>query len=381
MKKSTAIDINNKISPKEFHEILYRQVKTVVDDPTMASKLPPLYVHSSPGSGKSSIVKSVAEELGIGFIDVRLAQMEPCDIRGLPVPNHEKHTMEWFVNGTWPNDPNSKGIIFLDELSSCDRSIAVAAYELVLDRRLGSLYKVPDGWYICAAGNLTTDKAVAAPIPSALANRFIHFELETNAEDWLMWATTHSINPIVTGYINYCPQALMSMEDENLSRGFPTPRSWERVSSMLDLYKDADERILRKIVYGLIGNRRGIEFMSFYKVNHNFDSVLDMMLGKKAISIPEENDRKYAMCSALTYLVWKGKSEEDTNKRISGFMDITMNMSSDFATMAMMSAMNGNNKNENKQVFVSKLYHHPKFKEWANKHGKSLAKRSKLVIK
>ena len=131
------IDTRNKVSCVELENILRTQIESILKDPSLVSKLPPILIHGSPGLGKSSIVRSIANELNIGFVDVRLAQMEPCDIKGLPVPNNEKKVMQWYINGTWPNDPNSKGIIFLDEIKSCDRSIQVASYELILDRKLG----------------------------------------------------------------------------------------------------------------------------------------------------------------------------------------------------------------------------------------------------
>ena len=50
-----------------------------------------------------------------------------------------------------------KGIILFDEITAADSTLQVAAYEFILDRRLGQLYEVPDGWYIVAAGNRTSD--------------------------------------------------------------------------------------------------------------------------------------------------------------------------------------------------------------------------------
>ena len=75
------LDMNNKISTEDLHDLLKSQVQTLISNPSMAGKLPPLFVWGAPGIGKSTILKGVADELGIGFIDVRLAQREPVDIR------------------------------------------------------------------------------------------------------------------------------------------------------------------------------------------------------------------------------------------------------------------------------------------------------------
>lgn len=108
-----------------------------------AAMIPPLMIWGAPGVGKSTVVKEIAEELKIGFIDVRLAQREPVDMRGLPVPENDR--VKWLVSSEWPRDPESRGIIMFDELTAADRTLQVASYEFILDRRLGDLYKVPPG--------------------------------------------------------------------------------------------------------------------------------------------------------------------------------------------------------------------------------------------
>ena len=171
------IDTHNRMSMEDLENVLLTNCKLIMDDPAMASCIPPLLIHSSPGIGKSSIVREVAKTLGIQLVDVRLAEMESVDIRGLPSVDKNANgdgVMRWNAPDCWPRDPNSKGIIFLDEITSCDKSCQVAAYELILDRKIGDFYKVPDGWYIVSAGNLTTDRAVATSMSSALANRFLH---------------------------------------------------------------------------------------------------------------------------------------------------------------------------------------------------------------
>ncbi len=200
-------------------------------------------VWGATGLGKSSILRDVAAERGIGFIDVRLAQREPVDIRGLPVPGEDG--VKWLVASEWPRDPKSRGIILFDEITAADRSLQVAAYEFILDRRLGELYRVPDGWYICAAGNRTQDRAVAATMSSALANRFLHVEMVDDVESWIAWASAHDIHPSVAGFIRFRPTCLFNQEGENLERGWPSPRSWERVSHMVKLL--GDNRLTCKI--------------------------------------------------------------------------------------------------------------------------------------
>jgi hypothetical protein len=371
------LDLHNKVSPKELYEIIKTNVKSLIDNPESSSKIPPMFVWGGAGVGKSTIIRSVADDLGIGFIDFRLAQREPVDMRGLPVPNKETHTVEWYVTSDFPSDPNSKGIILFDELPAADSSLQIAAFEIILDRRLGKLYSLPNGWYVIAAGNRTTDHAGAKSILSPLANRFLHIELDTNSEDWVLWAQQHDIHPSVIGFINYRNEYLFHMEHENLERGWPSPRSWERVSHILNLYSslDPDSPVLRKLVYGLVGNRAGVEFIEFFKNNAQFDNVLEYMLNPNLeFEIPDRADARYAVVSSMNYLLWRGKDDEDQKKRIDGFFRISMRLPADFAALAMLSAMAGNSK-KMEAYCADTLFHHPRYKEWAKKYGSAIRKR------
>ena len=364
-----SIDLHNKITVSGLETLLRNILDSLWQGNASPDKLPPLMVWGAPGLGKSTIIRELAKEYGVNFIDVRLAQREPVDIRGLPVPTEQR--VEWQVSAEWPRDPESKGIILFDELTAADRSLQVAAYEFILDRRLGDLYKVPDGWYICAAGNRTEDRAVSTTMSSALANRFLHVELESDADNWLEWAVTNEIHPSVSGFIRFRPGMLFNQENENLERGWPTPRSWERVSTMMKILPD-DENLIRHTVYGLVGNRAGIEFMAFHKTAQNLD-IKEMMLGTKEIKIPQKADLRYALCSGVAYYVWRGENEAESKALLDGFFNISLELSSDFAALLMMDVMRSGVQCKG----AAKLYTHPKFKEWEKKHGKTFSKAAK----
>ena len=365
-----AIDMHNTMSINNVETLLRRFLDALWTGESSADKLPPLMLWGAPGVGKSTLIRNLAQEYGVGFIDVRLAQREPVDIRGLPVPTD--NGVEWKVSAEWPRDPKSKGIILFDELTAADRSLQVAAYEFILDRRLGDLYEVPDGWYICAAGNRTEDRAVSTTMSSALANRFLHVELESNADNWLEWAVSNEIHPSVSGFIRFRPGMLFNQENENLERGWPTPRSWERVSTMLKILSD-DEKLVRNTVYGLVGNRAGVEFMAFHKTAQRLN-VKEMMLDPACeITIPPKADLRYALCAGVAYYVWRGNTEKEAQALLDGFFRISLELSSDFAALLMMDVLKGGEHCKG----ATKLYSHPKFKEWEKKHGKTFSKAAK----
>ena len=362
----------NKVSAAQLERLLRAQLEVMRATPSLAKALPPLMVWGPPGVGKSSIMRTVADSLGIGFIDVRLAQREPVDIRGLPVPTD--NGVVWQVSAEWPRDPTSRGIILFDEITAADRSLQVAAYEFILDRRLGNLYSVPDGWYICAAGNRAEDRAVAGTMSSALANRFMHVELQADVGDWVAWAVAQGLHPSVTGFIRYRPALLFHQEDENLERGWPTPRAWERVARMLVALAGLGDDLVRKAVYGLVGDGAGVEFLAFHKLNENLGDVLRMMLDPSVpVEMPDSADRRYALVAAAVYHLWRGEDEINARARLDGFFRICMALTSDFACLAMTDAL-GRQDAPDAAMKASALLNHPRYAEWKAKYGAAFRK-------
>lgn len=370
------LDMHNRCTPSEIERVLKMQLHELFKHPEDAFEIPPVMIWGPPGAGKSSVIKQVAEDENIDLIDFRLSQVEPVDLRGLPVPNKEDKSVEWYVSGEFPRSKDSRGILLFDEISAADRSLQVAAYQLILDRCLGKLYKLPPGWLIVAAGNRTEDRAVSTTMSSALANRFLHFEMEPNRDNWLDWAQTHDIHPAIQGFIRYRPEYLFMQDHQNLERGWPSPRSWAKVSKMCHIYNEKNDTLLRKIVFGLVGNGAGVEFMAFWHISSKFDDVLEYMTNpSKQIVIPTKNDEKHALCAAVSYLLWRGADELDEKNRINGFFRIAMELTPDFSTMLMNSALLGKDKKLSGE-YAEKLFMSPLYKDWSDKFGKAFKKRA-----
>lgn len=333
----------NIVTTAKVTEVIYRSAKALIADPSAANCIPPIMLRGAAGIGKSTIVKDIADELGIGFRDIRLAQMERVDFAGLPSVNDSMTS--WNVPEFWPRDPNSKGIILLDEITSAPPDVQVAAYSLVLDRKIPNTnYVLPSGWLIVAAGNRSEDKAVVRPMSSALANRFAHYDVEINPTEWNLWAIAHDTHPAVTGFIKFRPNFLHTVEKQDLERGFPTPRSWAKVSTLINIYGDDDE-LMKAAVYACIGPKVGSEFMAFYKLNKKFDDVLEMMTNPKAkIIIPERGDERFAFTSAVSYLLWQGENAKDQEARVDGLFRIAMELDVAYAMLLVKSAMVGNSR-------------------------------------
>ena len=130
------------------------------------------------------------------------------------------------------------------------------------------------------------------------------------------------------------------------------------------------------MIYGLVGNQAGVEFVAFKEIASQFDDTYELMTNpNRKITIPEKPDQRYAFCAAVAYHLWRGKNAEEEEKLLSGFYRIAMALPGDFATMLMMDALTGNRKTEDPSVFADKLYNHKGYESWAEKHGKAMRAR------
>lgn len=192
--------------PAHLTAILEREFLSTRDNrPT------PAMVWGPPGIGKSQIVVQVANRHNVPVIDIRLSQMEPTDLRGIPFRDGD-HVV-WSIPAALPNAQRhgARGILFLDELTSAPPTVTAAAYQLILDRRLGE-YRVPDGWAIFAAGNRHGDRGVTYAMSAPLANRFTHYDLEAHLDDWIAWAYRNDIDARVIAFLHFRPELLFEMK-------------------------------------------------------------------------------------------------------------------------------------------------------------------------
>lgn len=356
------------VTTEQVKQILRHQLQAQWADPKLASALPPAMIWGPPGIGKSSVIRALCSEMGIDFIDVRLSQREPVDMRGLPVPAGDQ--VNWLLSSEWPRDKNGRGIILFDELTAADRALQVAAYEFILDRRLGDLYQVPDGWLICAAGNRAEDQACSGALSSALANRFCHFEMTADLQAWLVWATAHDVHPEVLAFLRFQPGVFFSMQGD-LQRGWPSPRSWERVSNVLKHAGELTADLVELQIVGLIGQPASVQFRAFRRNTRRLPDIPKLLVGQEIFEMPERADQCHALCIGLAHHLWNG-SKETLRMRVASFLEITLNMSSDFATLAMMDALQAGTPEEQVK-HAELLFSNPAFDAWTKKHGTTLA--------
>ena len=234
-----------------------------------------------PGIGKSELVEGITKELNGYMIDLRLGQMEPTDIRGIPFYNKEIGKMDWAPPVELPDEELASQypivVLFLDELNSAAASVQAAAYQLILNRRIGK-YVLPKNVVMVAAGNRESDKGVTYRMPTPLANRFIHQEMKVDFPSWQEWAVNNNIHKDGVGYLSFAKQDLYDFDAKSASRAFATPRSWTFVSQLLDEEEDKDT--VTNLIAGTVGEGLAVKFMAHRKVASKMPNPTDILSGK-----------------------------------------------------------------------------------------------------
>lgn len=259
----------------------------------------PVFMWGPPGIGKSDIVHQIGDEQGREVIDVRLSLWEPTDIKGIPYYNPEMQTMTWAPPSELPSDPESTAILFLDELNSAAPATQAAAYQLILNRRVGT-YRLPKGVSIVAAGNRESDKGVTYRMPAPLANRFLHLELKTSFDDWQDWAVKNKIHEQVIGYVGFAKQDLYDFDPRSSSRAFATPRSWSFVSDLL-MDDDLSESTLTDLVSGAIGDGLAVKFMAHRKIAKQLPRPDEILKGNVKTLAIKEISAMYSLTISMCY--------------------------------------------------------------------------------
>jgi hypothetical protein len=267
------------------------------------SKKRPLFLWGPPGIGKSELVADIAQELGGYMIDLRLGQMEPTDIRGIPFYNKDSGKMDWAEPVDLPTAEFASQypivVLFLDEMNSAAPSVQAAAYQLILNRRSGK-YFLPDNVVMVAAGNRESDKGVTYRMPTPLANRFIHQEMRVDFASYQEWAVNNNIHKDVVGYLSFAKQDLYDFDPKSASRAFATPRSWTFVSQILE-DEDGDDDTIMNLIAGTVGEGLAVKFMAHRKVAGRMPKPEDILSGKEKDLNVKEVSAMYSLVISMCY--------------------------------------------------------------------------------
>src|SRR6056300_113135 len=288
----------------------------------------PVFMWGPPGIGKSDIIGQITESLKKShLIDIRLSLWEPTDIKGIPYYSANDNAMVWAPPAELPTEEFAAKydhvVLFLDEMNSAAPAVQAAAYQLILNRKVGT-YTLPDNVYIVAAGNREADKGVTYRMPAPLANRFVHLELAVDFDDWFTWAVNNNVHNDVVGYLTFSKKDLYDFDPKSPSRSFATPRSWSFVSELLE--DELDEETTTDLVSGAVGEGLGIKFVAHRKVAASMPNPTDILSGKVKELKTKEISAMYSLTVSLCYELKEAsdKGDKKFDAKVNSFLRFMM---------------------------------------------------------
>jgi len=266
-----------------------------------------ILLESDRGLGKSEVVAQTAQALSeklkvpFGLIDFRLAQCEVADVIGMmrhvdtgeitrtiykdgkkdsetkTLKNVTVHDFaEWF-----PQDPDSYGFLFLDELFRAPRDLQNAVMELALDYRY-HFKELPMGWRVIAASNDNMDIYSGSFPDPALYDRFLKIKFKPTVPEWLTYAKSTGVHRAVTQYISKFTADLMP-ENIEVGKISPSPRSWISLSDCIKYMTENGDEVLKDLDYflllakGYLGDTVSLNFVEYIRKNYKIYTGDDIL--------------------------------------------------------------------------------------------------------
>ena len=248
----------------------------------------PLIIGES-GIGKTALAKKLSNKNNFKLVVIDGNLLKEGEIGGLPTIESYKsidsngnfqekkatiyavHTKlkeidEEILNG-------NKVLLFIDEINRCEHTVQQELMNLILNREING-YKLHNDVKILAAMNPSNKYGEdfdyqVVDMDAAQENRFVWLNMENGYIDWISWAIEFGIETEVIEFISTFPEYLQKINEEDVRA---TPRSYERISKTLKLYKEKKEIIPRavflNVIKGNVGRVIAEEFISFIESNH-----------------------------------------------------------------------------------------------------------------
>ena len=356
------------LSVEKIIDLLSNGYSNIISKNLPVKLFPSVMLWGAPGVGKSQAVRQIASEIEektgkkVVVTDVRLLLFNPIDLRGIPTANEDKTLAVWLRPKIFQMDESKDvvNILFLDEISSAPQSVQAAAYQITLDRVVGE-HKLPENCIVISAGNRLTDKSVVYKMPKALSNRLMHIDVEGNFDSWKKWAILNGINEKIIAFLDFRRDYLFGFDSSNDDLAFPTPRTWEMVSNILN-YVDGDIDKSYGYIAGLVGSGVAIELRSYTKVYAGLPDIDDIFSGKSC-KVPTGTDALYALCSSMVSYAREHRNDMD---KIKNSIVYASTLPPDFSAMLLKDYM------YIEKGYREKLLKLPEFCKWLSSKGKLL---------
>lgn len=282
----------------------------------------PVLLWGAPGTGKSSVVRDLAEALEWPCEVVIASIREPSDFAGLPVVADGGVRFappSWAINLA----DAGGGLLFLDEISTAPPAVQAALLRVVLERTVGDL-SLPDDVVVIAAANPPDQAADGWDLSAPLANRFCHLDWHVDAAEIATGFTAGFAPPAapnlpvrwgeaitramadVAAFLLLRPTlvAVPPTDRAMAGRAWPSPRSWEMTATLLAASRavEADREVTTALVTGCVGDGAGMELVTWLS-ELDLPNPETLLADPSSFELPERGDRAYAALTSVAAAV------------------------------------------------------------------------------
>jgi hypothetical protein len=301
-----------------------------------------IFLQGGPGIGKTAICGAAAKAVGKELRTFALPTCEAVDLRGLP--HVENGATKWAS----PLPKDGEGILLLDELSSAAPDVQVAAHHLV-HAEPGSDMSLPVGWHLVLTGNRAADKTHYRAVSAPLRNRLVTINAEPDVKQWAEWAMNNHVSPTIVGFLRWRPELLVAKEIPS-EGAFPSPRSWEATSHIIDL--GLSTTIEREMIHGTIGEGATIEFDAYLRTARELPTIESILDAPTKAVVPKSPSQLYALSTSLAQYTREHKKPA---------MAFVKRMPAEFALLYIMDIRRGGHYDIRKDEAVGR---------WISEHSK-----------
>lgn len=289
------------------------------------------------------------------FVDIRLAELKPENIKGIPNLQSDYEATEW-EPPVWAKMlclDGISGTAFLDEANLASQSVQSAAYKIILDRQVGT-HKLSDKVNVVAAGNRAgKDRANVYDMSAPLRNRFLHVQLQIPSAgkdgSWIDWATDNGIHDYVIGFLGspvgqeHLYEFGENNEDEQT---IPTPRMWEFTSDLLKAEsRELTPKRVRELSATAVGQGVANDFADFVKNQQSYD--FEKLLDKPETVTDLKSENIGIKRSVMTGLA--SEWNKDPSEHQEAIMKISYEMKSEYGAL-LISQIKSYNEKKFKQL-------------------------------
>lgn len=265
-----------------------------------ADKRLPIMVAGPPGCGKSGVVEGMTRKLGYDCAVFHPVVSDPTDFKGFPWVNKDTGTADFIPFGDFARLITTKRptVAFLDDVGHAPKAVQATLMQPLFARTLNGK-RISDTVSFVLATNRRCDKAGVEGIIDPIINRCLVYEIAPDRDTFLAYWVKAGHRPEVMAFLRVMPKHLYTPKKSADIENFPSYRTWEFASRILERNLPADLEAVA--LTGAVGEGTAGEFMAYLKLFRDIPDPDEVIKNPHKAKVPDKADILYALCAALAY--------------------------------------------------------------------------------